>query len=136
MAVRLDAAARELIVGRPLTALTTLNAAGHPQSTIVFVLRRGDTLLISTITTRRKARSMMRDPRVTPDQGVRVRAAGRRLNQRTDAGSGSAGRRAGRSATITSSTATSTIAPPSSCTVENRSPTTSTPSSTAITGLT
>jgi hypothetical protein len=43
---------------------------------------------------------------------------------------------AGRSAAITITTATSTIAPPTSCTAENRSPATTTPSTTAITGLT
>ena len=41
-----------------------------------------------------------------------------------------------RSAAITITTATSTIAPPASCSTENRSPATTTPSSTAITGLT
>ena len=42
----------------------------------------------------------------------------------------------GRSAAITMTTASSTIAPPTSCSAENRSPATTTPSRTAITGLT
>lgn len=65
MTVRLDDTARELIDGTPLTTLTTLNADGHPQSTIVFVRRDGDTVLFSTVKGRVKARNMMRDPRVT-----------------------------------------------------------------------
>jgi Pyridoxamine 5'-phosphate oxidase len=49
MTVRLDDRARELLDGRPLTTLTTINASGQPQSTIVFVRRDGDTVLFSTI---------------------------------------------------------------------------------------
>jgi PPOX class probable F420-dependent enzyme len=65
MTVRLDDRARELLDGRPLTTLTTINASGQPQSTIVFVRRDGDTVLFSTIKGRVKTRNMVRDPRVT-----------------------------------------------------------------------
>ena len=65
MTARLDDRARELLDGRPLTTLTTINASGQPQSTIVFVRRDGDTVLFSTIKGRVKTRNMVRDPRVT-----------------------------------------------------------------------
>jgi PPOX class probable F420-dependent enzyme len=65
MTVGLDDRARELLDGRPLTTLTTINATGQPQSTIVFVRRDGDTVLFSTIKGRVKTRNMARDPRVT-----------------------------------------------------------------------
>ena len=65
MTVRLDDRARELLDGRPLTTLTTINTSGQPQSTIVFVRRDGDTVLFSTIKGRVKTRNMVRDPRVT-----------------------------------------------------------------------
>jgi PPOX class probable F420-dependent enzyme len=65
MTAPLDDRARELLDGRPLTTLTTINASGQPQSTIVFVRRDGDTVLFSTIKGRVKTRNMVRDPRVT-----------------------------------------------------------------------
>ena len=65
MTVRFDDRARALVDGRNLSTLTTLGADGAPQTTVVFVRRDGDTVLISTVKGRVKARNMARDPRVS-----------------------------------------------------------------------
>jgi PPOX class probable F420-dependent enzyme len=65
MTIPLDTRARQLIDGRNLAVLTTLDAGGAPQSSVVFVGRDGDTVLFSTITGRAKTRNMRRDPRVS-----------------------------------------------------------------------
>ena len=58
MTVRFDDRARALVDGRNLSTLTTLGADGAPQTTVVFVRRDGDTVLISTVKGRVKARNM------------------------------------------------------------------------------
>ena len=45
--------------------LTTINPDGGPQSSVVWVKRDGDDVVLSTIRGRRKCRNMERDPRVT-----------------------------------------------------------------------
>lgn len=65
MPVRLDGRARALVDGKNLSTLTTLGRDGAPQTTVVFVARDGDTVLISTVKGRVKARNMQRDPRIS-----------------------------------------------------------------------
>lgn len=65
MTIQLDDAARDLLDGPHTAILTTLNADGSPQSTVIFVKRDGDTVAFSTITGRVKVRNLVRDPRVT-----------------------------------------------------------------------
>ncbi|MFG3492041.1 PPOX class F420-dependent oxidoreductase [Streptomyces sp. NPDC047972] len=55
---------RGLLDARHMAVLVTLNPDGGPQSSVVWVSRDGDELLISTTRARRKARNVLRDPRV------------------------------------------------------------------------
>ncbi|WP_436525778.1 PPOX class F420-dependent oxidoreductase [Actinoplanes sp. HUAS TT8] len=65
MTVVLPAAARRLIDNPTYAVLSTLNADGTPQSTVIWVKRDGDDVLFSTVRGRQKARNMERDPRVS-----------------------------------------------------------------------
>lgn len=56
---------RELLDAPTFVVVTTLNPDGGPQSSVVWVMRDGDEVVFSTVRGRRKARNMMRDPRVT-----------------------------------------------------------------------
>ena len=57
--------ARRLFDAPVYAVLTTLNSDGSPQSSVVWVRRDGDDLLMSTIRGRRKAANMSRDPRIS-----------------------------------------------------------------------
>ena len=61
----LDDAARDLLDGPHTAILSTTNADGRPQSTVIFVKREGDSVAFSTIKGRLKTRNMTRDPRVS-----------------------------------------------------------------------
>lgn len=63
--MRLDDTTRELLDGPHYAVLATPNANGQPQSSVIFVLRDGDTVLFSTIRGRLKTRNMERDGRVS-----------------------------------------------------------------------
>lgn len=65
MATTLDAGARELLDGKNFATVATLDADGSPHTAVVWVLRDGDQVLFSTLTTRVKARNLARDPRVS-----------------------------------------------------------------------
>ncbi|MGH9250036.1 MAG: PPOX class F420-dependent oxidoreductase [Acidimicrobiales bacterium] len=65
MTVGLPDMARRLSDAPTYVVLTTLNPDGSPQSSVVWVRRDGDDLLMSTIRGRLKTRNMERDPRVT-----------------------------------------------------------------------
>jgi PPOX class probable F420-dependent enzyme len=65
MTTGLPAMTRRLVDGPTHVVLTTLNVDGSPQSSVVWVRRDGDDLLMSTIRGRLKTRNMQRDPRVT-----------------------------------------------------------------------
>jgi PPOX class probable F420-dependent enzyme len=65
MAITLSAATRALVDGKNYAVLATVNADGSPQSSVVWVGRDGDDILMSTIEGRRKHRNMVRDPRVS-----------------------------------------------------------------------
>jgi PPOX class probable F420-dependent enzyme len=56
---------RDLLDGPHTAMLSTVNADGRPQSSVIFVKRDGDTVVFSTITGRLKTRNMTRDPRVS-----------------------------------------------------------------------
>jgi|SRR6476660_3077176 len=65
MAVQLPELARKLLDGRTFAVLSTVSPDGSPQSSVVWVKRDGDEAVFSTITSRRKARNMARDGRVS-----------------------------------------------------------------------
>jgi PPOX class probable F420-dependent enzyme len=63
--MELNDAARALL-DQPHTAiLATSDAAGRPQSSVIFVKRDGDSVVFSTIKGRLKTRNMARQPRVS-----------------------------------------------------------------------
>jgi PPOX class probable F420-dependent enzyme len=51
--------------GQAFVSLATVNADGSPQSTVHWVARDGDDLLLSTVRGRRHATNLERDPRVS-----------------------------------------------------------------------
>jgi PPOX class probable F420-dependent enzyme len=65
VAVRLNEPTRRLLDGKNFATVTTLNPDGWPQSSVVWVLRQGDTVLFSTTAARQKARNLARDPRIS-----------------------------------------------------------------------
>jgi PPOX class probable F420-dependent enzyme len=65
MGIRLSESARRLIDGKNYAVLATLNPDGSPQTSVMWVGRDGDDLLMSTVEGRRKHRNMLRDPRVS-----------------------------------------------------------------------
>jgi PPOX class probable F420-dependent enzyme len=65
MATTLDDISRRLLDGRNFATIATLNADGSPQTSVVWVAREEDSVLFSTTTSRRKARNIARDPRVS-----------------------------------------------------------------------
>ncbi|MFC9795961.1 PPOX class F420-dependent oxidoreductase [Streptomyces sp. NPDC057695] len=64
MTLEMNDAVRALLDARHMAVLATLDPDGSPQSSVVWVSRDGGELLISTTRSRRKARNMLRDPRV------------------------------------------------------------------------
>ena len=56
---------RALFDGRNFASLATINPDGSPQASVVWVLRDADELLFSVLSGRKKARNIVRDPRVT-----------------------------------------------------------------------
>lgn len=65
MAVHFNEATRRLLDGKNLATVATLNADGGPQSSVVWVMREGDTLVFTTTSRRQKARNLAREPRVS-----------------------------------------------------------------------
>ena len=65
MAVSLNEAVRKLLDEPNHAVLGTVNPDGSPQTSVVWVTRDGDDVLISTAAGRRKDRNMRRDPRVS-----------------------------------------------------------------------
>jgi PPOX class probable F420-dependent enzyme len=60
----LNKAVRYILDGPHLSVLTTTDADGKPQASVIFVKRDGDDILFSTIKARRKTINMGRAPRV------------------------------------------------------------------------
>ena len=65
MGIKLSESAIRLIDGRNYAVLATVNADGSPQTSVMWVGRDGDDLLMSTVEGRLKHRNMVRDPRVS-----------------------------------------------------------------------
>ena len=56
---------RALLDGRNVATVATLNADGGPHTSVVWIAREGDTVVFSTTTSRRKARNLARDNRIS-----------------------------------------------------------------------
>jgi PPOX class probable F420-dependent enzyme len=65
MGIQLSKSACRLIDGRNYAVLATVNADGSPHTSVMWIGRDGDDLLMSTVEGRRKHRNMRRDPRVS-----------------------------------------------------------------------
>jgi PPOX class probable F420-dependent enzyme len=65
MTASLSAAARKIIDAPNPAVLATVNPDGSPQTSVVWVGRDGDDLLISSAAGRRKDKNLARDPRVS-----------------------------------------------------------------------
>ena len=63
--MKLPELATRLLDTRTFFVLSTVNADGGPQSSVIWAKRDGDEILFSTILGRRKTRNMERDPRVS-----------------------------------------------------------------------
>jgi PPOX class probable F420-dependent enzyme len=81
MAIMLSNAARRIIDDVNPAVLATINPDGSPQTSVVWIGRDGDDVLISTAAGRRKDKNLRRDPRVSlsvfdrkdPEQYVEIR---------------------------------------------------------------
>lgn len=81
MTIPLSDSARKLVDGANPAVLATVNPDGSPQTSVVWVGRDGDDLLISTQAGRRKDNNLRRDPRASltviakdnPDEYVEIR---------------------------------------------------------------
>jgi PPOX class probable F420-dependent enzyme len=60
-----DENVRALLDGRNFATVATIGPGGAPQSSVVWILRDGDTVLFSTTANRRKARNLADDPRIS-----------------------------------------------------------------------
>ena len=65
MGIALNDEVRRLLDGRHFAVLATINPAGAPQTSAMWVARDGDDVLFSTVAGRRKHRNLERDPRAT-----------------------------------------------------------------------
>ena len=65
MSVTFDEVARELLDGRNVATVATLNPDGAPQTSVVWIARDADTVSFSAIATRQKVRNLVRDPRIS-----------------------------------------------------------------------
>ena len=65
MTATLSAAARKVIDAPNPAVLATVNPDGSPQTSVVWVRRDGNDLLVSSAAGRRKDRNLARDPRVS-----------------------------------------------------------------------
>ena len=65
VAVSLNGAVRQIVDGANPAVLGTINPDGSPQTSVVWVDRDGDDLLISTAAGRRKEKNLRRDPRAS-----------------------------------------------------------------------
>jgi PPOX class probable F420-dependent enzyme len=60
-----DDETRALLDGRNFATVATLNADGGPHTSVVWIMRDGDTVLFSVTAARRKAHNIARDPRIS-----------------------------------------------------------------------
>jgi PPOX class probable F420-dependent enzyme len=65
MTVEFNAGRRELLDAKNFATVATLNPDGSPQTSVVWILREGNTVLFSSTADRQKTRNLARDPRVS-----------------------------------------------------------------------
>ncbi|MEU6719907.1 PPOX class F420-dependent oxidoreductase [Nonomuraea sp. NPDC046802] len=65
MTITFDEDTYALLDGMNFATVATLNPDGGPQTSVVWVLREGDTVLFSSTAGRRKTRNLARDPRIS-----------------------------------------------------------------------
>jgi PPOX class probable F420-dependent enzyme len=65
MPAALSETARRLLDEKTYVTLSTVNPDGTPQATVVWAKRDGDDVLMSTTSTRQKARNLRKDPHVS-----------------------------------------------------------------------
>jgi PPOX class probable F420-dependent enzyme len=65
VAVVFDEATRRLLDDKNFATVATLNPDGGPQTSVVWILREGDTVVFSATAARQKARNLARDPRIS-----------------------------------------------------------------------
>jgi PPOX class probable F420-dependent enzyme len=65
MSASLSDTSRGILDGANFATIATLNPDGSPQTSVVWVKREGDDLLMSTLAGRRKERNMRRDSRIS-----------------------------------------------------------------------
>ncbi|HEY1574779.1 MAG TPA: PPOX class F420-dependent oxidoreductase [Pseudonocardiaceae bacterium] len=63
--IHFDERIRTLLDGPNVATVATLAADGSPHTSVVWILRDGDTVLFSTTANRQKARNLRRDPRIS-----------------------------------------------------------------------
>ncbi|ALG05923.1 PPOX class F420-dependent oxidoreductase [Kibdelosporangium phytohabitans] len=56
---------KTIVDGKNFATIATINADGSPQTSVVWIGRDGDDLLVSTVKGRLKDRNLRRDPRVS-----------------------------------------------------------------------
>jgi PPOX class probable F420-dependent enzyme len=65
MGLSLNDASRALVDGKNFATIATLNPDGSPQTSVVWIKRDGDDLLISTVVGRKKDKNLRLDPRIS-----------------------------------------------------------------------
>ncbi|OPC82946.1 PPOX class F420-dependent enzyme [Embleya scabrispora] len=65
MSITLDDATLKLLDAKNFATVSTLNADGGPQASVVWFQRDGDTIVFSATEGRAKVRNLRRDPRVS-----------------------------------------------------------------------
>jgi PPOX class probable F420-dependent enzyme len=65
MAVTFDESTRTLLDGKNFASVATLNPDGGPQASVVWFRRAGDVIEFSVTVDKRKARNLLRDPRIS-----------------------------------------------------------------------
>jgi PPOX class probable F420-dependent enzyme len=60
-----DEKTRALLDGRNFATAATVNPDGGPQTSVVWFMREGDTVVFSALAGRRKVRNLARDPRIS-----------------------------------------------------------------------
>jgi PPOX class probable F420-dependent enzyme len=64
MSVTFTEETRRLLDGKNFATVATLGKDGAPQTSVTWLLRDGDTVLVSVTSRRQKARNLARDPRI------------------------------------------------------------------------
>lgn len=65
MPVTFDDTTRALLDDKNFATIATLNPDGSPQTSVVWIMRDGDTVVFSSTATRQKTRNVAADPRVS-----------------------------------------------------------------------